>query len=85
MNGIGGSIKPERKGRMKHELKIEKQHLENLLSGKKKAEVRYNDRYYQVGDILEFGRNIHFLITHIHSGLGMKEPFVVLSVERTKG
>jgi len=56
------------------------------LSGKKKVEIRFNDRDYQTGDILEFGTNeryYKFRITHIHSGLGLKEGFVALSVEKT--
>ena len=69
---------------IKHSLKIEENYLRNLISGKKKAEVRFNDRDYQVGDILEFSNDMgniyYFHITHIHSGLGLKEGYVVLSV-----
>lgn len=69
---------------MTHKLKIEPNYLENLLLGNKKAEVRFNDRDYQCGDVLEFYNYergvIHFQITHIHSGLGLKEGFVVLSL-----
>ena len=75
---------------VKHHLKIEEQYLENLLSGKKRAEIRLNDRDYQVGDTLKFydhtrvpGINyVEFVVTHIHSGLGLKENYVVLSVEK---
>lgn len=71
---------------MNHQLKIEPQYLENLLSGRKKAEVRVNDRDYQLGDTLEFwDRNsdqfVKFSVTHVHSGLGMEGHYVVLSVE----
>ena len=80
---------------MEHELKIESQYLDRLLSGKKKAEVRCNDRDYQLGDVLKFwysddSGNItksgwkYFKITHIHSGLGLKENYVCLSVELNK-
>ena len=75
---------------MMHSLKIDKQYLENLLSGRKKAEVRINDRDYQLGDILEFynpypaEKYVYFKITHIHSGLGMEGIYVVLSVEQTE-
>ena len=70
---------------MKHYLKIELNYLENLLSGKKKAEIRFNDRDYQVGDTLLFptdyaGKYHEFEITHIHSGLGLQEGYVVLSI-----
>lgn len=37
-----------------HQLKIEKQHYDDLMSGKKKAELRFNDRDYAVGDLLFF-------------------------------
>lgn len=70
---------------MVHKLKIEANYLSNLLEGKKKAEIRYNDRDYQPGDILEFWDHekgtIHFRISHIHSGLGLQEGYVVLSLE----
>jgi len=72
---------------MEHELKIEPQYLKNLLSGKKKVEIRYNDRDYQVGDVLVFWNesqddNVYFKITHIHSGLGMADRYVALSVKQ---
>jgi ASC-1-like (ASCH) protein len=67
---------------MVHSLKIEDKYLERLVSGEKKAEIRYNDRDYQVGDILIFQGNEKFRITHIHSGLYMEDGYVVLSLER---
>ena len=74
---------------MIHQLKIEDNYLENLVEDKKTCEIRFNDRDYQVGDILEFYRyNIkdyyRFEIIHIHSGLGLKDGYVVLSVRRVK-
>lgn len=72
---------------MRHELKIGQNYLDNLLSGKKKMEIRFNDRDYQVGDSVCFwdgNESVSFLITHIHSGLGMKDGYVVLSVERVR-
>ena len=71
----------------KHSLKIDPDYFRNLMSGVKKAEVRINDRDYQLGDILEFYNHeteqgyVYFKITHIHSGLGMEGHYVVLSVE----
>ena len=72
---------------MEHEIKIREVYLKNLISGKKTAEIRYNDRDYQLGDTLAFYNEDRFeiddhkfLITHIHSGLGMKDCFVCLSV-----
>ena len=39
---------------MKHKLKIQQEHLDNLISGRKKVEIRLNDRDYQRGDLLIF-------------------------------
>lgn len=72
---------------MIHDLNIEPNYLDNLLSGKKKVELRFNDRDYQKGDTLLFKKygftevsKHEFEITHIHSGLGMREGYVALSV-----
>jgi ASC-1-like (ASCH) protein len=76
---------------MTHKLKIQPEYLANLMQGRKKVEIRNNDRDYQIDDILEFwhsgtdsgiGEFILYKITHIHSGLGMKENYVALSIER---
>ncbi len=72
---------------MEHELKIGENYLQHLLSGEKRAEVRVNDRDYQKGDTLVFNEykldevvEHRFLITHIHSGMGMLGHYVVLSL-----
>lgn len=82
---------------MQHNLKISKDRLANLLIGRKKCEIRLNDRDYQTGDTLGFDslnpmhelskgsylkNDVVFRITHIHSGLGMADGYVVLSLER---
>jgi hypothetical protein len=83
---------------MIHKLKITPERLSNLIAGNKKAELRLNDRDYQMNDFLEFDKDdpmyegkrlgvilkspVHFKITHIHSGLGLLPGYVVLSVER---
>ncbi len=70
-----------------HKLKIGENYLENLKDGRKKAEVRLNDRDYQVGDWLEFvdgAGKAEFRITHIHSGLGLQDGYVILSIERVE-
>ena len=74
---------------MNHELKIDKQYLDNLINGIKKSEIRLNDRDYQKGDTLEFTEygigtrtNYVFEITHIHSGLGMEKNYAVLSLKK---
>jgi len=77
---------------MNHKLKIQQEYLDNLVLGIKKVEIRINDRDYQSGDTLEFNdysaydnpKTYTFKITHIHSGIGMKENFVALSVELSK-
>ena len=72
---------------MIHELKIEPNYLQNLLDGKKKAEIRFNDRDYQVGDELLFKTAdaiLSFRVTHIHSGYGLDNGFVILSIEKVK-
>ncbi|WP_197539951.1 DUF3850 domain-containing protein [Acetobacter pasteurianus] len=37
---------------MRHELKIERDHFDKIMSGEKTCEIRLNDRDYKVGDIL---------------------------------
>jgi len=72
-----------------HKLKIKENYLRNLSYRKKKCEIRFNDRDYQMGDFLEFSviendEPLYFIyrITHIHSGLGMQDGYVCLSLER---
>ncbi len=81
---------------MKHKLKIQPNYFSNLIVGRKKAEIRYNDRDFQLGDTITFIHPVsgmadqgvgtqEFVITHIHSGLGLKEGFVCLSIEPKGG
>lgn len=37
-----------------HELKINECYFNHILEGKKTCEIRFNDRDYQVGDIIRF-------------------------------
>lgn len=71
---------------MKHKLKIEERYYERLCSGEKTCEVRFDDRDYQVGDILEFDRwypfRQHFQITHIQRWIGLKDGYVCLSIKK---
>lgn len=81
---------------MIHDLKIESQYLQRLIDGTKKAEIRFNDRDYQIGDILKFYNNtkrcnvgdpdfwVYYEITHVHSGLGMADNYVCLSIKRVE-
>ena len=74
---------------MLHNLKIESQYYDDVASGIKKAEVRYNDRDYKVGDMLALydfdgekltGRCLLVEVTHICDyPLGLRDGFLVLS------
>lgn len=69
---------------MIHRLKILDEHLDDLISGKKKVEIRRNDRNYRVDDELRFQRNkkiYYYNITHVHKGLGLLLGYVALSLE----
>ena len=70
---------------MHHELKIEKRWLDRILAGEKRAEVRINDRDFQVGDTVALngpdGRAAGCNITHVLSNVpGLEPGFVVLSL-----
>jgi len=73
---------------MVHKLKITNERFKSLITTAKKSVIRFNDRDYQRQDILIFtfidglSRGGEWIITHIHSGLGLKEGYVVLSLER---
>ena len=79
-----------------HEVKLAKEYTEAVLSGEKNFEVRYNDRGYQKGDCLKFivvegalaltaisqpFKDKLYEITYVHSGLGLKENYVVLGIK----
>lgn len=76
---------------MLHELKIDQQYLDAILDGSKNFEIRNNDRGYQKGDVIKFHdpscvnavncRSYHFEITYVHSGLGMAQNYVALSIK----
>ena len=79
---------------MIHKVEIGSEPLANLIDGKKKCVICTNDRDYQTGDILEFMaprmnaageyKKYHFMVTHVHSGLGLAPGYVVLSLERVE-
>lgn len=60
---------------VEHKLKIKSEHYINVINGTKTAEIRYNDRNYQVDDILilnEIDENGNFtgnkcsvIVTHV--------------------
>jgi len=75
-----------------HRLKIKDEYLISLIASQKKAEVRFNDRDYKVGDLLVFQRpyfmkdnrgiKYRFEITHVHEGLGLADGYVMLSLKQ---
>ena len=74
-----------------HELKIAPEYFEKVLSKKKTFEFRYNDRNYQVGDILKLkeyhngdytGRETSVQITYILQDFkGLQDNYVILSIK----
>ncbi len=79
----------------RHELKIQSIHFNDLLRGRKAAEVRLNDRDYQVGDVLYLyeidendvstGQGMSAQVSHIlHGGqFGIDKGWCVLSLSKT--
>ncbi|MCP5007692.1 MAG: DUF3850 domain-containing protein [Planctomycetes bacterium] len=73
-----------------HTLKIKSEYLSRIKTNQKMFEVRFNDRDYQVGDQLHFKEirkddlcrdcSVQKEITYIHSGLGMKDGYMVLGL-----
>ena len=87
----------ERCERMRHhDLKIKQKYFDRIMFGGKSFEVRLNDRDYQVGDTIQFdvyednsnklssSPTQMFGIKYIHSGLGMLDNYVVLSIDFIK-
>lgn len=79
---------------MTHEIKINKCYADAIVDGRKNFEVRLNDRGYNAGDKVKFtvqepfsDNHAHPLnkciydITYVHSGLGLKENYVVFGIE----
>ncbi len=80
---------------MLHEIKLREDYIEPVLSGNKNFEVRLNDRGYQKGDLVKFTpisrggvlyvcgalQSKTYKITYVHSGLGLKEDYVVFGIK----
>jgi len=74
-----------------HELKIAPEYFKKVLSKEKTFEFRYNDRNYQVGDILKLkeydngqytGRETSVKITYILQNFkGLKPNYAILSIK----
>ena len=80
-----------------HNLKIKDEYFSEVVQGKKKAELRKNDRRYNKDDLIHF-INIYgddffgcddnlYIITHVLenvSDYGLKDGYCILSIERLK-
>ena len=79
-----------------HKIKIWDNYADAILCERKTFEVRYNDRGYRDGDLLEFTvidpalnevrpeHPLHgkkYLVTYIHHGLGMEENYVIMAIK----
>lgn len=78
---------------MTHLLKLADKYWEDVRSGVKTFEVRYNDRGFEVGDIVRFRRVnsgkemwldfiITYVLTHDDFPQGIPEGWCVFSIER---
>ena len=80
-----------------HILKIEKSYFKDVIENKKKAELRKNDRNFEVDDLIHFtdiyGDDFHifsnnvFRITHILKDVpkyGLDKDYVILSIEELR-
>ena len=79
---------------MRHELKIKPEYFQAVWDGKKKAELRKDDRDYHVGDVLilrewngeEYTDSwIAVRVTHILrdcAEYGLADGYCILSIER---
>ena len=73
-----------------HKIKILPEYFEAVLTGRKRFELRKNDRNYKIGDKIELaeweegdytGRSLTFVITYILEGCpeyGLKEGYCIL-------
>jgi ASC-1-like (ASCH) protein len=84
---------------MIHELKIYQEYYEDVIIGRKKFELRKNDRDFKVGDFLALkewlpdmneytGREVLVQVTYILEGatafyFGLKEGYCIMGIEFT--
>ena len=82
---------------MRHKLKIREPYADAIADGRKRFEVRMNDRGYQAGDTVSFdvidshGLSVAhevsgalYRITYVYSGMGLADGFVVFGIENEK-
>ena len=78
-----------------HELNIDKEYADAVLSGEKPFEVRRNDRGYQKGDLIKFkvtdgtySKVYHkldekiFKITYLMHGFGLEDRWCVFGIKK---
>lgn len=76
-----------------HELKIDSEFFDLIISGIKKFEIRYNDRHFKINDIIILneinlngepsGRKLKARISYM-TDYEQKEKYVVLGIEDIK-
>ena len=79
---------------MKHELKVWTEYFEDIFTGKKKFDLRFNDRPYQIGDSLrlmeynnienmytgrECVREINYILSD--TKFGLKEGWIIVGLD----
>mgnify|MGYP001042358000 CR=1 FL=1 len=77
---------------MQHRLKIDEEYFSAVIRGKKKFEIRFNDRGYKIGDAIILqeidddglftGRKITGIITYI-TNYKQKDGYIVFGFEIT--
>jgi ASC-1-like (ASCH) protein len=78
-----------------HDVKIEELYFDDVASGKKKAEIRHNDRNYKVLDTLmmrewnplidSYTERVLFAqITHVYQGPNIPNDYAILSIRVMK-
>ena len=74
------SSRKERKGKEKmtkgHDLKISPVYYENVLSGRKKFEIRFNDRDFNIGDTV----NLHWFDSKIQK-YSIDKPAITRTIQ----
>lgn len=79
---------------MTHKIKIEEAYANAIIDGDKTFEIRYDDRGYQKGDLIEFNvidNNAYeinhqlndktFVITYVLHGWGLRPDWCVFSIK----
>lgn len=84
---------------MEHELKILEPYADAIIQGRKRFDVRRNDRGFNAGDTVRFrvldrdwmqpilSHNLNrklWRITYVHSGFGLQPDFVVFGIEEIR-